>query len=254
MRLVLSLLLVLAAGLGPSVTRAADCPSGRLNQIVFQPPCTFGDGTLQVDSFVPSGTPPKGFDGEHNSIFFFTSPPEILGPAVQNSSGDNNCGPNQPHTDPCAPEKASDNKFLPGISKASSIGTVSTVSGLPEIGHVVVTMLDPMVLGAGTLSWSATVNPDGMGAVSSGELDQTTGSFDFPLAQPAQSVTASYEFTLTCTPAPCDPTMNDASIFGIKINITPAPEPSAAAAQATALVLVAALARRRARRLGGTRS
>ena len=251
-KLAIGLALVLAAAAAPTAVRAADCVSGRLSDVGPPPPgCTFGDGTLQVDSFGASGPP---FNGEHNSIYFFTAPPESLGPAVQVSSGIDTCGSSPPHTDPCAPEKASDQAS--GSNTAGPVtGGVSATDGLAEIGHVVVTLLDPMLLGSGTLSWIATMNPDGMGAQSSGTLDQNTPSFDFDLSSaPAKSVVAGFTFTLTCTPAPCDSATNDASVFGVKINVTPAPEPSAATAQAAALGLLAALARRRARRLGGSRS
>jgi len=243
-RSVLWLLLGLAAlAFVPESSRAADCVSGRLSQVGPPPPgCTFGDGSLQVDSFGASGPP---FNGEHNSIYFLTDPPETVGPAVQVSSGIDTCGANPPHTDPCAPEMASSQAS--GIAIAGPVnGGVSTTDGQPEIGHVVVSLLDPTVLGSGTISWTATMNPDGLGVQSSGTLDQSTPSYDFDLSgAPAQSVVASFTFTLTCTPVPCDPATNDASVFGVKINVTPAPEPGAAAGAVAALGLLAGLARRR---------
>ena len=129
--------------------------------------------------------------------------------------------------------------------------TISTVSGQPEITAVRVSLINPTVTGTGTVTWNASINPDNMGAMTIGPLDQNTPFHDFPLAQPATSVTGGYSFMLGCG-GTCMAGVNDASVFGVKINVMLAPEPSAGASQVAALALLAGLTLRRRAAGGGT--
>jgi hypothetical protein len=238
--------LALAALATPAAGAAPGCKNGRQSAFLTNNPvlpCTFGVGDptnptdplhasdpLEVPSIPAFGVP---FNGEHTSILFLNADP--LGPGVQNSSG-LDCGSN--HDTACMPQSAS-----AGTPTASVTPTVSTADGAAEITNVRVTMIDPAVFGTGTLSWSASVNPDGLGTMTSPTLDQNTTFYDFPLAQPATSVAAGYAFTLGCGGA-CAAGVNDASVFGVKVNLT-LPEPDAAAGAVAALGLLAELARRR---------
>ena len=237
--------------------RAAGCIDGRQSKFLQNNAigCTFGVGDptnasdpahasdpLKVPSFPAIGS---AFNGEHTSILFLTDA-DPLGPGLQNSSGED-CGTG---TSPCKPESASDTP--PGTKTVTVTPTISTVSGNPEIAGVTVTILDPAVFGAGTLSWFASVNPDGIGTTTSATFDQNHPSTFFDLSSsPATSVAVGYSFTIGCG-GTCTAGVNDASVFGVKANFMVAPETSAGAAQATAIGLVAALARARARRPVGS--
>jgi hypothetical protein len=247
------LALALALAVPSTGWAATACIDGRQSAFLTNNPtlpCTFGAGDptdrsdplhasdpLQVPQIPAIVTP---FNGEHTSILFLTDS-DPLGPGVQNSSG-LDCGPG--HTaGNCMPESASD---VPAGTKVVNVTpTVSTVSGNAEIKGVTVTIIDPMVFGTGTLSWSASVNPDNTGTTTSDTFDQTQTSTFFDLsASPAKSVAVGFQFTIGCG-GTCTAQVDDASVFGIKANFMLAPEPSSLAAQGAALGVLAALARRR---------
>jgi len=112
------------------------------------------------------------------------------------------------------PYKASDNTT--GTGGGSLTFTISTVSGLPLIHDLSLTLLDPSVTGTGSISWS-------LGTVSG---DQTINFGELIFSTPQSSITETANITLFagCGPEPC--TSGNAFINGVLFNVSLVPEPA----------------------------
>jgi PEP-CTERM motif-containing protein len=157
------------------------------------PPCTFDGGLLSLDAATLGIG--GGGGGHHNLVSFPGSGIEI--------ACDLNC-----------PFKASDDPT--GTNSGSITFIISTVSGLPLIDDLSITLLDPSVTGTGTISWS-------LGTVSG---DQTMDFGELIFNTPQSSITETATLTLSagCTPEPC--TSGNAFVNGVLFNVSLVPEPA----------------------------
>ena len=170
---------------------ATPCIAGHHTVVI---PCTFDGGLLSLDS----GTTLEvggGMGGHDTMVSFPGSGIEI--------TCDLNC-----------PYKASDNTT--GTGGGSLTFTISTVSGLPLIHDLSLTLLDPSVTGTGSISWS-------LGTVSG---DQTMNFGELIFSTPQSSITETANITLSagCGPEPC--TSGNAFINGVLFNVSLVPEPA----------------------------
>jgi hypothetical protein len=153
------------------------------------PPCTFDGGLLSLDSATGFG---GGGAGHHTLASFPGAGIEI--------TCDLNC-----------PFKASDSTTGPGTSGAFVTFVISTVSGLPLIDDLSLTLFDPSVTGTGSISWS-------LGGTVSG--DQTMDFGELIFNTPQSSITETVDVTLSAG------TDGDAFLQGVLIGVSLVPEPA----------------------------
>src|SRR5437867_4105073 len=159
------------------------------------PPCAFDGGVLSIDSATgPNGTDvfTGGGGGGHHTLVTFPVDP-TLGPGIQVAADIAGGHPAYMATD--SPT---------GTSSGSMTFTISTVSGLPLIKDLSIALLNPIVTGTGSISWS-------LGSLTG---NQTISSGELVFAPPLSSI------TLTLTGSLIAGTSGNASIDGFVINVS----------------------------------
>jgi hypothetical protein len=155
-------------------------------------PCTFDGGLLSLDAGIADFG--GGMGGQQTMISFSGAGIEI--------ACDLNC-----------PYQASDETG--GTNGTSTTFMISTVSGLPLIDNLSLTLLDPSVTVGRTISWR-------LGTASG---DQTMDFGELIFDTPQSSITQRAAITLSagCTPEPCSG--GNASVSGVLFNVSLVPEP-----------------------------
>jgi len=188
------------------------CVAGH-NTVV--PPCTFDGGVLSLDS----ANFTSGLHGGHHALVSFPNDP-AFGPGIQNAA--DIAGGNPPFM-------ASDSTTSPGVSSGSLTLTFSTIDGAHLIDALRFSLINPVVIGTGSITWS-------FGSVSG---DQTTSSGELDFA-PVSSITETFAGSLIAGAS------GDAAIDGFRIDLrlVPVPEPSTLSFLGSGLVALGILVRR----------
>jgi len=178
-------------------------------------PCTFDSGVLSFNSATgPNGADLGGSGGGHHTVVSFP------GAGIQISA------------DTGFPPYSASMDGTNGVLTATITLDVSTVSGLPLIHDISLSLLDPVVTGTGTITWSL----DGHS-----ETFPNNNPIDIVLPIAVSGTTDVLSITMT------EGTAGDASVEGALISYSLVPEPSALLILASGLVALLAISRWRGR-------
>jgi hypothetical protein len=176
----------------PQAAWATACIAGH-NTVAI--PCTFGNGALSLNNATgPNGADLAGSgEGHHTLVNFPTDP--VLGPGIEIEA------------DPTSsfPAYSASHDGTNGVATSTITFAVSTVSSAPAIQTISLTLLNPMVTGTGTISWSL----DGHT-----ETFPSTSVVSVALPTSVNSSTNMLSITLS------EGASGDASITGIDVNFS----------------------------------